>query len=374
MKAAVLEAFGQDLVIQDLAIAAPGPNEVLLKTAAVGLCHSDLHFIQGMYKFPLPGVLGHEVSGIVEAVGACVNDLRPGDHVVGALSVFCGTCRQCLGGRFALCQDGDVKQPPGKAERLARGEQKVSQVFNLSGFAEQMLVHRNALVKIREDMPLDRAALLGCAVITGTGAVFRNAQVSPGSTVAVVGCGGVGLAAINGARIAGAARIIAIDTQPAKLELARRFGATDGVLAGDGDVVAKVVEMTQGGVEFAFECIGLPAAVEQCFKMLEPGGTATVVGLFAPGVKLQVEGSGFFLEKKLRGSALGSARIREDIPRLVEHYLQGRLNLDDLISRRIRLEEINEGFAAMTRGEVARSVIVFDAALAAGRNSPAVTN
>lgn len=360
MKAAVLEEFGAPLAIRDVAIAAPGPDEVLLRTAAVGLCHSDLHYMEGMRKFPLPGVLGHEVSGIVESVGVGVKDLKPGDHVVGALAVFCGTCKQCLGGRFALCADPDVKQPPGKAQRLSRQGQVVSQVFNLSGFAEKMLVHRNALVKIREDMPLDRAALLGCAVITGTGAVFRSAQVPAGAVVAVVGCGGVGLAAINGAKIAGASRVIAIDMVPSKLELARKFGATDVLLASEGDVVAKVVELTQGGVEYSFECIGIPATFEQCFRMLQPGGTATIVGLFAPGVKASIEGSDFFLEKKLKGSALGSARIRDDIPRLVELYMQGRLNLDDLVSRRIRLEDINEGFEAMKKGEVARSVIVFE--------------
>jgi S-(hydroxymethyl)glutathione dehydrogenase/alcohol dehydrogenase len=236
----------------------------------------------------------------------------------------------------------------------------VSQVFNLSGFAEKMLVHRNALVKIRQDMPLDRAALLGCAVITGTGAVFRTAQVPAGSLVAVVGCGGIGLATINGAAIAGALRIIAIDNVPGKLELARKFGATDVLLATEGDVVAKVAEMTQGGVEYSFECIGNPATAEQCFRMLQPGGTATIVGLFPPGVKVSLEGCEFFLEKKVRGTALGSARMREDIPRLVELYMQGRLNLDDLVSRRIALEEINEGFDAMTRGEVARSVVLFE--------------
>jgi S-(hydroxymethyl)glutathione dehydrogenase/alcohol dehydrogenase len=335
---------------------------VLLKTAAVGLCHSDLHYLQGMRPFPLPGVLGHEVSGIVEAVGPGVRDLRPGDHVVGALSVFCGTCKQCLGGRFALCQDTEVKQPPGQAKRLSLGDQPVSQVFNLSGFAERMLVHRNALVKIRDDMPLDLACLLGCAVITGTGAVFRTSQVRAGASVAIVGCGGVGLAAVNGAAIAGAARIIAIDMAPGKLELARRFGATDVIDASQGDVVARVVELTGGGVEYSFECIGLPATVEQCFRMLQPGGTATIVGLFGPGVRASVEGWEFFLEKQIKGSALGSARIREDIPKLVDLYMQGRLNLKDLVSRRIPLEHINEGFAAMRRGEVARSVVVFDAA------------
>lgn len=362
MKAAVLEQFNEPLVIRDIAVTAPGPDEVLLDTAAVGLCHSDLHFMQGMRPFPLPGVLGHEVSGIVAAVGPGVKDLRPGDHVVGALSVFCGTCKQCLGGRFALCQDTDVKQPPGKARRLSHAGQPVSQVFNLSGFAEQMLVHRNALVKIRDDMPLDLACLLGCAVITGTGAVFRTAQMRAGASVAVVGCGGVGLAAVNGAAIAGASRIIAVDTAPGKLELARRFGATDVVDASQGDVVARVQELTGGGAEYAFECIGIPATVEQCFRMLQPGGVATIVGLFGPGVKASIEGSEFFLEKQIKGSALGSARIRDDIPRLVELYMQGRLNLKDLVSRRIRLEDINEGFSAMGRGDVARSVVVFDRA------------
>lgn len=360
MKAAVLERIGDPLVIRDISIAAPGPQEVLLRTAAVGLCHSDLHFMQGMRPFPLPAVLGHEVSGIVEAVGEGVRDLRPGDHVVGALAVFCGTCKQCLGGRFALCQDTDVKQPPGKAKRLSRAGVAVSQVFNLSGFAEQMLVHRNALVKIRDDMPLDLAALLGCAVITGTGAVFRTAQVRAGSSVAVVGCGGVGLAAVNGAAIAGAGRIVAVDTSAKKLEMARIFGATDVVDASDGDAAAKVLELTGGGVEYSFECIGNPTTVEQSFGMLQPGGTATIVGLFKPGVKAAIEGSDFFLEKQIKGSALGSARIREDIPKLVELYMQGRLNLKDLVSQRIALEGINEGFAAMIQGDLARSVIIFD--------------
>ena len=359
MKAAVLERVGDPLVIRDISIAAPGPQEVLLRTAAVGLCHSDLHFMQGMRPFPLPAVLGHEVSGIVEAVGEGVRDLRPGDHVVGALAVFCGTCKQCLGGRFALCQDTDVKQPPGKAKRLSHAGENVSQIFNLSGFAEQMLVHRNALVKIRDDMPLDLAALLGCAVITGTGAVFRTAQVRAGASVAVVGCGGVGLAAVNGAAIAGAGRIVAVDTSAKKLEMARLFGATDVVDASDDDAAAKVLELTGGGVEYSFECIGNPTTVEQSFRMLQPGGTATIVGLFKPGVKAAIEGSDFFLEKQIKGSALGSARIREDIPKLVELYMQGRLNLKDLVSQRIALEGINEGFAAMIQGDLARSVIVF---------------
>jgi S-(hydroxymethyl)glutathione dehydrogenase/alcohol dehydrogenase len=361
MKAAVLEQFNAPLVIREVHLGEPGPHEVRLKTAAVGVCHSDLHFIEGFRPgLPLPAVLGHEVAGIVEQVGSGVQDLRPGDHVVGTLAAFCGHCPQCIGGRLVLCQDTAVKQPPGQARRLMSGGRHVSQVYNLSGFAEHMLVHRSTLVRIRKDMPLDRAALLGCAVTTGVGAVTRTARVRPGSTVAVVGCGGIGLATINGALIAGAARIIAIDRLPHKLQMARLFGATDVVDASDQDVVEAVQQLTAGGVEYAFECIGLPATVEQCWRMLRPGGIATVVGVFGPSTKIEIGGADFLLEKQLRGSMLGSARAPEDIPALVELYLQGRLKLDELISRRMGLEGVNEAFEALKRGEVARSVIVFD--------------
>jgi len=359
MKAAVLEQFNAPLVIRDVDIAKPAAHEVLVRTAAVGLCHSDLHYIEGLRAVPLPMVLGHEVSGVVEAVGAHVSGLKPGDHVVGCLSVFCGTCPACVSGRQVLCANPDVKQAPGAAKRLSMHGQPVTQNFNLSGFAEYMLVHPNALVKVRDDMPLDRAALLGCAVITGTGAVFRSARVEPGATVAVVGCGGVGLSAINGAAIAGAARIIAIDLLADKLELARTFGATDVIDSSRTDPVAAVRELTGGGVEYAFECIGNKTASEQCWAMLRPGGTVTVIGLFRPGVKVELPGSDFITEKRLQGSLMGSNRLTQDIPRLVELYMQGKLKLDELISQRIALDDINAGFEAMKAGHVARSVIVF---------------
>ena len=361
MQAAVLEEFNQPLVIRDIALAAPGPDEVLVRTAAVGVCHSDLHMLEGFRPaLPRPCILGHEVSGIVEQVGSAVRDLQPGDHVVGALVASCGHCPQCTRGRLVLCQDTDVKQPPGQARRITAAGQHMAQIYNLSGFAEKMLVHRSTLVKIRRDMPLDRAALLGCAVVTGTGAVFRTAQVPPGATVAVLGCGGIGLATVNGALIAGARRIIAIDTQPAKLALARQFGATDVVDARDGDVAETVKAMTHGGVDHALECIGNAATVEQCWRMLGPGGVATIVGVFGPTAKITLGGADLILEKQLRGSMLGSARIAEDIPNLVDLYLQGRLKLDELIAERIRLDQINEAFVAMKRGDVARSVVVFD--------------
>jgi len=361
MKAAVLEAFHQPLVIRDVTIGNPGPEEVRVRTAAVGICHSDIHFWEGFRPgLPLPAVLGHEVAGIVEAVGERVRDLAPGDHVVGTLSAYCGHCPQCIAGRLVLCQDTDVKQPPGQARRLSSSQGHVSQIYNLSGFAEQMLVHRSTLVRITKQMPLDRACLLGCALTTGTGAVFRTAQVRGGSTVAVIGCGGIGLATINGAQIAGASRIIAADMLPHKLEMARVFGATDVVDASSGDVVEKVRELTGGGVDYAFECIGLSATVEQCWAMLKPAGIATILGVFGPTAKVSLGGADFLQEKQLRGSMLGSVLPPEDIPTLVQMYLQGRLKVDDLISRRIPLEQINEGFQALKRGDVARTVIVFD--------------
>ncbi|ARU04265.1 alcohol dehydrogenase [Comamonas serinivorans] len=359
MKAAVLEQFDAPLAIRDVDVAQPGANEVLVRTAAVGLCHSDLHMMQGLRDVPLPMVLGHEVAGVVEAVGSQVTGLKPGDHVVGCLSVFCGHCPVCVSGRQVLCANPEVKMAPGVAKRLSMGGKPVAQNYNLSGFAEKILVHPNALVKVRPEIPLDRAALLGCAVITGTGAVFRSARVEPGATVAVVGCGGVGLAAINGAAIAGAARIIAIDLLADKLTLAQTFGATDVIDASQVDPVSAVKALTGGGVEYAFECIGNKTATEQCWAMLTPGGTATVIGLFRPQVKVELPGTEFITEKRLQGSLMGSNRLTQDIPRLVELYLQGKLKLDELISQRIPLEAINEGFDAMKAGTVARSVVVF---------------
>jgi S-(hydroxymethyl)glutathione dehydrogenase/alcohol dehydrogenase len=325
----------------------------------VGLCHSDLHYMQGLRPVPLPLVLGHEVSGVVEAVGAHVSGLKPGDHVVGCLSVFCGTCPTCVSGRQVLCTNTEVKRAPGVAKRLSMHGQPVAQNYNLSGFAEYMLVHPNALVKVRNDMPLDRAALLGCAVITGTGAVFRSARVEPGATVAVVGCGGVGLSAINGAAIAGAARIIAIDLLADKLELAKTFGATDVIDASRTDPVAAVRELTGGGVEYAFECIGHKTASEQCWAMLRPGGTATVIGLFRPGVKVELPGSDFITEKRLQGSLMGSNRLTQDIPRLVDLYMQGKLKLDELITKTYTLDDINVGYQDMRDGKNIRGVITF---------------
>jgi S-(hydroxymethyl)glutathione dehydrogenase / alcohol dehydrogenase len=362
MKAAVLYEVNQPLAIEDIGARKPAAHEVLLRTAAAGLCHSDLHFMEGLYPHPLPAVLGHESAGIVEQVGSEVSYVKPGDHVITCLSVFCGTCGNCTTGRPVLCTNTEVKLPPGVARRLEWDRPEPLHTFlNLSSFAEQMLVHENAVVKIRADMPLDRAALIGCGVITGFGAATNTAKVAPGETVAVIGCGGVGMAAINGAYVAGAARIIAVDTSPVKLQLATKLGATDLVDPKDGDPVERIVEMTAGGVHHAIECLGQKLTAEQAFRMLAFGGTATIVGMVPFGEKIELHGADFLRERRIQGSSMGSNRFRVDMPRLIELYLQGRLHLDDWISDRIRLEQINDGFAAMKAGKVIRSVVDFGA-------------
>ncbi|MEM7403760.1 MAG: Zn-dependent alcohol dehydrogenase [Pseudomonadota bacterium] len=363
MRAAVLYEANTPLQIEEVSVNKPGPHEVLLRTAVAGLCHSDLHFIEGLYPHPLPAVLGHESSGIVEQVGSEVRYVQPGDHVVTCLSVFCGTCEYCNTGRPVLCNNTEVKMLPGMSERHHWDKSDRLHTFlNLSSFAEQMLVHENAIVKIRKDMPLDRAALIGCGVITGFGAAVNTAKVAAGETVAVIGCGGVGMAAVNGAYVAGAGRVIAIDTNPAKLQLATKLGATDLVNPNDGDPVEQVKELTGGGVHHAIECLGLKVTAEQSFQMLAFGGTATIVGMVPFGEKIELHGFDFLRERKIQGSSMGSNRFRVDMPRLIELYLQGRLHLDDWISDEIKLEEINDGFKAMKEGRTVRTVINFGVA------------
>lgn len=360
MKAAVLHEINKPLAIEEVSHGKPAPREVLVRTVAAGVCHSDLHFQNGSYPYPLPSVLGHESAGVVEEVGADVTYVKPGDHVITCLSAFCGHCEHCLTGHMSLCQEPELQRAGDQPPRLSIGKTPVNQFLNLSSFAERMLVHEHAIAKVREDMPLDRAALIGCGVTTGVGAVIHTAKVEPGSSVAIIGCGGVGLSAINGAAIAGAARIIAIDQVSSKLDLARKFGATDTINAAETDPIEAVRELTGGGVHYSFEAIGLKITAEQSFKMLARGGTATIIGMIPVGTQLEIHGPEFLMERKLQGSNMGSNRFRVDMPRFVDFYLQGRLHLDDMISRRIKLEDVNEGMAALETGEVARSVIMFE--------------
>ena len=360
MKAAVLHAPNQPLTIEDVSLAKPKAREVLVRVVYAGLCHSDLHFIEGAYPTPMPVVLGHESAGIVEEVGEDVTYLKPGDHVISCLSVFCGHCEFCLSGHLSICQTPEVKMPPGVAKRLTWQGRHLNQFLNLSSFAEQMVVHEHALVKVREDMPLDLASLIGCSVITGYGAVAHTARIEPGSTVAVFGAGGIGLATINAAQIAGAGRIVAIDKDPFKLDLAKSFGATDVIDAAEGDTVKRVVALTGGGVQYSFECIGHKATAEQSFSALRSGGTATLIGMIPVGTKIELHGVDFLRERRIQGCMMGSNRFRTDMPRLIEFYLQGRLHLAEMVSARIALAEINDGFAALKAGGVARNVIVFE--------------
>lgn len=360
MKAAVFREVNVPMEIEEIQISKPRPREVLVRTLAAGICHSDMHFFNGTYPGQVPMVLGHESAGIVEAVGSDVHYVKPGDHIITCLSVFCGHCEKCLTGHLSLCQEPEMSRGKDEEPRISQNDTPLGQFAQLGSFAEMMLVHEHALVKIREDMPMDRAALIGCGVTTGVGAVIHTAAVEPGSTVAVIGCGGIGLSCINGAAIAGASKIIAVDRVASKLDLARKFGATDVVDASAGNAVEEIIEMTGGGVHYSFEAIGLKATAEQAFQMLRAGGTATIIGMIPPGDMVSLHGVDFLSEKKIQGSMMGSNRFRVDMPRFVDFYLQGRLHLDDLVSARIKLADVNEGMAALETGEIARSVIIFD--------------
>ena len=359
MKAAIFHGPQQQLTIEQVEIDRPMPHEIVVRTVASGVCHSDLHFVDGYYPYPAPAILGHEAAGIVEEVGDQVEYVKPGDHVIACLSVFCGSCNYCISGRPSLCSVRPGRKPGVDKPHFTWNGSPVFQFLSISSYAERMLLHENAVVKIREDMPLDRAALIGCGVMTGVGAVLNTAKIEPGSSVAVWGCGGVGIAAIQGARIAGAGQIIAVDMVESKLATAKELGATHVVDASGGDPVQKVIEITDGGAEYTFEAIGNKRAAEQCFEALRNGGVATIIGMIPVGTKIELDGPSFLYEKRVQGSNMGSNRFRKDMPRYVELYLQGRLKLDEMITRTGSLEDVNEAFRAMKAGEVARTVLTF---------------
>ena len=362
MRAALFREAHKPLIVEDVTVDNPAEREVLVRTGATGVCHSDLHFVDG----DLPGgrrpmVMGHEAAGVVEAVGSDVTEVKPGDHVVACLSGFCGTCTQCLGGHPNLCGSRYVSRKRGAPPRLSLDGDPLIQFADVGSFAEQMLLHENSLVKIDPEIPLDRAALVGCGVLTGVGAALRTAGLEAGQSVAVFGCGGVGLSIIQGARIGGAGRIIAVDQFPTKLDMALSLGATDRLDASDGDTVARLREMTGGrGVDHAFEAVGLPYLVRECVESLAVRGTATIVGVPPAGAVLEFPFSAIHPECKVQTSRMGSNRFRIDIPQYLDFYRQGRLKLDEMVSRHGRLEDVNEAFRAMKAGEVARSVLLFD--------------
>jgi S-(hydroxymethyl)glutathione dehydrogenase/alcohol dehydrogenase len=360
MKAAVLFAQNTPLEITDVQVSKPGPREVLIRTAAVGVCRSDLHFVDGAFPHPMPTVPGHEAAGVIEAVGDGVTHLKVGDHVITFFTVFCGACEMCVTGRPSLCVDPSTRRAKDAPPRLRLNDgTPLAPFLNLSAFAEMMLVHENACVAISKDMPLDRAALLGCAVITGAGAIFNDSKVKPGESVAVIGAGGIGLAAINAAKIAGAGTILAIDPVPEKRALALKLGATHALDAAEDGLLKTVLRMTDGGVHYAIEAVGRPNTAELAWNLLRRGGTATILGMIAPGQNVSIPGHTFLTGKKLQGSLLGSTQFPIDLPRLVRMYLDGKLDLDTMVAERIGLTDVNAALAKLRTGDTVRSVITF---------------
>src|SRR5229473_826821 len=317
MKAAVFHGPNQPLSIEQVDIDEPWDHEVLVRTAATGVCHSDLHFVEGLYSHPAPAVLGHEAAGIVEKVGKAVTYLKPGDHVISCPSVFCGYCDECMSGHPNRCSNRKATQrKKDDKPRLSMNGKPVVQFADLSTYAEKMLLHENALVKITDKIALDRAALIGCGVTTGVGAVLNTAKIEPGSTVAVFGCGGVGLSAIQGARIAGARQIIAVAQFENTLAMGKKFGASHT------DAIEAIRELTGGGVDYAFEAVGLKKLAEQCYECIKPGGTATIIGMIPQGQKVEIDGPKLLTERKIQGTMMGGNRFRIDMPRYIDFYLQ----------------------------------------------------
>lgn len=365
MKAAVLRQVQTPLSVEEVEVLPPRANEVLVRLAAAGVCHSDQHVISGDLPAALPAILGHEGAGVVEAVGPGVTRVAPGDHVILLFRATCGACSYCAIGRPALCGIGlrlrATGLMPDGTSRFRQGGQELRSFAGVSCFAEYTVVLEQAVVPIRPEMPLDRAALVGCSVMTGVGAVVNRARVEPGASVLVIGAGGVGLNVVQGAALVGAEPIIAADLVPAKLELACAFGATHTIDASREDVLAATRELTHGeGVDYAFEAVGRPALISLAVEAVRRGGTAVIVGLAPSAAEATIRPQAMVLqEKALLGTIYGSTRPHHDMPRLVDLYLAGKLKLDELISRRYRLDEINEGFRAMLAGEVARGVVAF---------------
>lgn len=369
VRAAVLEEMGRatpyaasrPLSVREVDLAAAAYGEVTVRVEAAGLCHSDLSVIDGSRPRPLPMVLGHEAAGTVEALGPGVDDLAVGDHVVFVFIPSCGTCACCAEGRPALCIPGATANLAGVLlsgqRRLSYHGQSLNHHIGVSAFADYATVSRRSLVKVDRDLPFEYAALFGCAVLTGVGAVVNGACVTAGSSVGIVGLGGVGLAALLGAKAAGAERIVAVDLAQSKLDLAMSLGATDTFVA-DADAVTRIREATDGGVDNAVEFAGSAAAVQLAYGIVRRGGSMTTAGLPAATASFPVPAVNIVAEEKtIRGSYLGSCVPSRDIPRFIRMFQRGQLPVDKLLSHRFRLDEINEGFDQLREGKLVRGVV-----------------
>ena len=362
MRAAILDAIGGPLSVQDIDIEAPRAGEALIRVVACGVCHSDWSCMHGILKAPVPSVLGHEMGGIVEAVGPGVDHIKRGDHVIAGPTPHCGHCEFCVEDKPVLCTQAapmfiNATMLDGTTRLKRRGE-TVYQLTGIGGFAEQAVTPAGALIKVDPGVSLELVCVLGCGVMTGVGSVINTAKVEPGSTVAVLGCGGVGLAVIQAARIAGAKQIIAVDLVASRRKLAMLLGATDEIdPASAGDVVKAVKKLSRGGVHYAFEAIGRTDTIAQAFNMVRASGTAVAVGAPRISDEISVRAGGFLADKVLRGSLFGGSRPRRDIPRMIEWYRSGALKLDEMVTHRIPLADINRAFELMQSGEGARAVI-----------------
>jgi alcohol dehydrogenase len=370
IRAAVLNEMGapapyahsKPLRIEEVELDPPGPGEILVRIAAAGLCHSDLSVIEGNRPRPMPMALGHEAAGVVEELGSGVEDLKKGDHVVMVFVPSCGHCLPCSEGRPALCEPGAAANGAGTllsgARRLRRNGEAVNHHLGVSGFADYAVISRRSCVKVDPELPLDEAALFGCAVLTGVGAVINTAQVPAGATVAVIGLGGVGLSSILGAVASGASRVVAVDLSDEKLGLARQLGATDTFNAGSPDAVDEIREALKGGVEFAFEMAGSVRALDTAYKITRRGGTTVTAGLPPPSHTLALSPVNLVAEERtLKGSYIGTCVPVRDMPRYIELYRRGKLPVDRLMSAHLKLDEINEGFDLLREGKVVRQVV-----------------
>lgn len=362
MRAAVLYEHDTPLVIEEIELDPPKTGEVVVRMAASGVCRSDLHVIKGVHPTPLPAILGHEGAGIIEEVGPGVKNVKPGDHVLLSWLPYCGRCRWCTRGRPSLCENVEWSELGTLADgtvRFRRGDLPIHHYIATSSFSERAVVPAQCAIPVGADLPLRELALMGCAVMTGVGAVLNTAGVRPGDNVAVVGCGGVGLNCVQGASIAEASRIIAIDTEERKLKLAQDLGATDLVNASESSVLENVLDLSGGGVDYSFEAIGYPDTIELAVGLLGRGGQAILVGMAPPEARIPFDALTMTLqEQTIKGCWYGSVRPPADFPLLVELYRAGKLRLDSLI-KTCKLDEINEAFQAMESGEVARSVIMY---------------
>ncbi len=363
-RAAVLRKTNAPMEIEKLDMAPLAPGDVLVRTRASGLCHTDLEAIQGLLAYPLPIVLGHEGAGVVEEVGSAVTQVRPGDHVVCSWNPHCGHCFYCERDQPILCEPFTTHQPRGLlldgTTRMSANGAVVHHYSVTSTHAEYTVVPESGAIPVPKEIPFDRACLIGCGVMTGVGAVVRKARVAPGTSVVVIGCGAVGLNAIQGARLAGAGVIVAVDVDDVKLARAQAFGATHGVSAKE-DPVQAIRALTGGrGAEYCFEAAGRAATFRLAVEAVRPGGDVVWLGKIQVNEEVSFRWGSLMGERRIVRSSYGNARPRRDFPWLAHEYLNGRLKLDELITRRIRLEEINDGFAALAGGEGIRTVIIFD--------------